>query len=331
MPRFRYPVTVGITMGDPASASPQALAASLSRLAGLARFVVIGDAGVYRKAARIAKASTCGAGCDFLDLKNVPLSKFSFGRPKAAYGRASLEYIDAALGLLRERRIDCLVTGPVSKEHVNAAGVHFTGHTEYIAAAFKTADYAMMLLNNKLKVTLATRHIALEKVSRALNAKAFRSAAALTHKWLKVLFALRSPRIVVCGLNPHASDNGLIGNNENILIKPLIRSLRARGVRIEGPISAEAALLKTAEGAYDAAIAMYHDQAMVALKLSDASSGVNLTLGLPFVRTSPLHGTAFDIAGTQKVSPASFTAAIKTAAACSLRYARYRSSHARRS
>jgi len=318
-------------MGDPASASPQALAASLSRLKGLARFVVIGDAGVYRKAEKIEKVPSRKACYDFLDLKNVPLSTFSFGRPKAAYGRASLDYIDAALGLLRERRIDCLVTGPVSKEHVSAAGVKFSGHTEYLAGALGVRDYAMMLLNNKLKITLVTRHIPLEKVSRALNAGAIRSAVISTHKWLKVLFAVRSPRIVVCGLNPHASDNGLIGDNENILIKPLVRSLRARGVRIEGPVSAEAALLKTAEGAYDAAIAMYHDQAMVALKLSDASSGVNLTLGLPFVRTSPLHGTAFDIAGTKKVSPASFTAAIETAAACSLRYARYRSSHARRS
>jgi len=305
-------------MGDPAGAGPQAIALSLKRLYGKAHFTVIGDERVFEKAKKKAGLAAGRGSYDFLDLRNVPRKTFRFGRPTFACARAAVDYIDYALGMLKEGRIDCLVTGPVSKEMISRAGIPFSGHTEYLAGACGVKDYAMMLLNKKLKITLATRHLPLIKAARTLNSRHIRTAVSLTHQWLKVFFGIAHPRLVICGVNPHASDNGLIGTQENAFIKPLVKKLKAKGMAINGPYAAEAALLKTAEGFYDAAVAMYHDQAMIALKLSDALSGVNLTLGLPFVRTSPLHGTAFDASAKGRVSGDSFTRAITTAIDCCL-------------
>jgi len=320
MMRRARKVRVGITMGDPAGAGPQAIALSLKRLYGKAHFTIIGDERIFEKAKKKAGSAAGTGAYDFVDLKNVAQKTFRFGRPTFECGRAAVDYIDYALGMLKEGRIDCLVTGPVSKEMICRAGIPFSGHTEYLAGACGVKDYAMMLLNKKLKITLATRHLPLVKAAGTLSSRHIRTAALLTHQWLRVFFGISNPRLVICGVNPHASDNGLLGTQENAFIKPLIRRLKAKGMAISGPYAAEAALLKTAEGFYDAAVAMYHDQAMIALKLSDASSGVNLTLGLPFVRTSPLHGTAFDAAARGEVSGSSFTRAITTAIDCCLRF-----------
>jgi len=254
-----------------------------------------------------------------VDLRNVERNNFKFGKLRADYGRASVEYLDKALELLKRKEIDCLVTAPVSKEAINLSGIKFSGHTEYLAQRSGTKDFAMMLLNDKLRFCLVTRHVPLKDVSRLLTKDKLYGVVFMACKSLRELFCIKRPRLVVCGLNPHASDNGVIGAEENRIIKPALGLLRRRlHACIDGPLASDAAIYKAREKKYDCVIAMYHDQALIALKLSGFETGVNMTLGLPFVRTSCLHGTAFDIAGNpQSANPASLIAAIKLAVKCS--------------
>jgi 4-hydroxythreonine-4-phosphate dehydrogenase len=175
----------------------------------------------------------------------------------------------------------------------------------------------MLLLNKKIRVSLVTRHTALKKVPGNLNQNLIYKNILLTYGALKKLFSIKEPRIVVCGLNPHASDGGLIGNEENRIIIPALKRARRKVRQLDGPISADVAMHKTNKGEYDCAIAMYHDQALVPLKLSDKDTGVNMTVGLPFIRTSPLHGTAFDIAKNPLLAnPDSLIEAVKLAIKC---------------
>lgn len=310
---------VAITMGDPSGIGPEITVLALSVIKENAEFTIIGDRQVFQKAkAKIkAKADRLG-GHRFIDLANINHRNFKFGRVSAEYGRASIEYLDKALELIGENEVDSLVTGPVSKESVNKAGFVFSGHTEYLAKCTGAKDFVMMLLNNKLKISLVTRHIPLAGVPAALDKKKICSTIALTHQALKKLFLIKYPRIAVCGINPHASDNGLIGEEEQRIIRPALRSLGRSLKGITGPLPADVAIAKAACGEYDCIVAIYHDQALIPLKLSSPQSGVNITLGLPFVRTSPLHGTAFDIAGRGKARPDSLLEAIRLAIRCDI-------------
>lgn len=307
---------VGITMGDPSGIGPLIIAKALPAVKALARFVVIGDKRVFN---RLSVAGCRLSDIEFIDLNNVSLKNFSFGKIKAEYGRASIEYLDKAMELIREREIDCLVTGPISKEAINLAGFRYSGHTEYFAERARAKNTVMMLLNRQLKFSLVTRHIPLKAVSGAINKETLEKTITITYRALKDFFFIRNPRIVVAGLNPHASDNGVIGKEENLLLKPVLKRLKNRIPGLIGPLSGDAAIAAAAEKKYDCVIAMYHDQALIPLKLTDRSSGVNLTLGLGFIRTSPLHGTAFDIAAKDKLAdPASLIAAIRLAVRCAI-------------
>lgn len=305
-------------MGDPSGIGPAITASAIEKLKGFAGFTVIGDKWVFEKATKLQGLKA--ASCQFIDLHNVSHKDFKFGKVKAEYGRASIEYVDQALELIKNKQIDCLVTCPVSKEAVSLARYNnFSGHTEYLASRTNTGYFAMMLLNKKLRFSLATRHIALKEVSSRLSSSEIYKTALLTYRSLKRLFFIKKPRIAVCGVNPHASDNGLLGKEENEIIKPAVARLKRIIKDIDGPLSADTAVLRAAQGKYDCVIAMYHDQALIPLKLSGASFGVNLTLGLGFVRTSPLHGTAFDIAGKPDLADAgSLIEAIKVGVLCSL-------------
>ncbi len=318
MNKAKRKIRVAVTMGDPSGIGPAITAKAISRLRGLAEFIVIGDRGVFEKA---QGAPRLPANCKFVDLDNVSHKNFEFGKIKAEYGRASIEYLDKALELIKNKHADCLVTCPISKEAINLAGYKYSGHTEYLSQKSGIKDTVMLLFNRGLKIGLVTRHIALKDVPRQLNRHKIDSTISLIHRSLKRLFLINSPRLVVCGLNPHASDNGLIGNEENRIIKPVLEKLRKRIKHLDGPLSADVAIAKAAHGRYDCAIAMYHDQALIPLKLSDTDKGVNLTLGLSFIRTSPLHGTAFDIAGRNTlVNPNSLIEAIKLAVKCTVNF-----------
>ena len=302
-------------MGDPSGIGPVIAVKALRKISGLAEFTVIGDSWLLKKAGLKNPAIP---GLKVIDLENVDRKSFVPGKINAAYGRASLEYIDAALKLLKVKAVDCLVTCPISKEAVRKAGFRFPGHTEYLAYASRTKDFAMMVLNRKLRISLVTTHLALREVSSRINQEHIYRNIALTAASLKKYFRIPTPRIVVCGLNPHASDGGIIGKEERQIIEPAVRRARkSLGCNIAGPLPSDVAMYKACQGGYDAVVAMYHDQALISLKLTDFDSGVNMTLGLPFVRTSPLHGTAFDIAKRPALAdPNSLIAAIKLAVQC---------------
>ena len=305
-------IRVGITLGDPSGIGPSVVLKALNSLSGKASFTVIGSNAPFEKL-RSGLMADC-----FIDLGNVKSRGFSFGKIVPEYGKASIEYIDKGMELIKRGLIDCLVTLPVSKEAVNLSGLKFSGHTEYLAKKCGIEDTVMMLLNKDLKFSLLTRHIPLKDVPRKINEADLENNIVMTARSLKKLFKLNNPRIIVCGLNPHASDNGVIGDEENRVIKPALEKLRAK-ILIDGPISADIAVSLAKNKKYDCVIAMYHDQALIPLKLTSFDTGVNLTLGLPFVRTSPLHGTAFDIAPYfNKANPASTIAAIKLAIQCTL-------------
>ncbi len=310
-------IRVGITMGDPSGIGPAIILKAIPKLKKLADFVIIGDRWVFNK---VQSSKFKVQNCKFIDLNNVPHRNFSFGKVKAEYGKASIEYLDKAIDLIKAQSIDCLVTCPISKEAIGLAGFKFGGHTEYLARRTNTKDFVMMLLNKDLKISLVTRHIPLKDVPLKINKDMIFKAIFLTHRCLKEMFSLTNPRIVVCGLNPHASDNGVIGDQENKQIKPVIQKLRVKfKMQVHGPLPADVAIYKAKIKEYDSCIAMYHDQALIPLKLLGFDSGVNMTFGLPFVRTSPLHGTAFDIAENPKLAnPNSLIEAIKLAVRCTV-------------
>lgn len=329
-------VKVGITMGDPAGIGPAIILKALSKLRGLAEFVVIGDEGVLRKSqitnhngsttltmalkrSRRAKSQT-NSEFQIINLENIDHTRFRFGQVKAEYGRASIEYLDKALELIKKKEIDCLVTCPISKEAINLAGFNYSGHTEYLGSKTASRDLVMMLLNKELKFSLVTRHLPIKKVPFSLDEDKIYKTIAQTAHALKWIFSIKKPRLVVCGLNPHASDNGVIGDEEARIIAPAVKKIKDRlKLCVEGPMSSDVAIYRARAKHYDAVIAMYHDQALIPLKLQGNDSGVNITLGLGFIRTSPLHGTAFDIAADPKLAnPNSLIAAIKTADKCAL-------------
>ena len=307
-------VRVGITIGDPSGIGPAITLKAINRLRGIADFVVIGDKWVL---SRFSVLGSRFSDENIVDLNNVVHKNFKSGEVRAEYGKASIEYLEKALEMINTGGIDCLVTAPISKEAMNKGGFKYSGHTEFLSERTGRKDLAMMLLNKKLKFSLATRHIPLKNVALQLKKEKLSKTIVQTYASLKKLFLIRNPKIVVCGLNPHASDNGLIGEEENKIIKPVINKLKKSIKNLVGPISADVAILKSMQKEYDCVIAMYHDQALIPLKLLSGFPGVNITLGLPFVRTSPLHGTAFDIADKPALAdPDSMIEAIRLAIQC---------------
>jgi 4-hydroxythreonine-4-phosphate dehydrogenase len=313
-------IRVGLTIGDPAGIGAAITLKALGILRNKADFTVIGDRFVLSQAAKILKINP--EPLNLIDLNNVREKIFKFGYLNAQTGRASLDYLDAALKLLKAGQIDCLVTCPVSKEAVNLGGkFKFSGHTEYLGKRTGSSNLVMMLINDRLKFSLLTRHVRLGDVAGTLTQKKLENNILSTLKGLNSLFLIKKPRLVICGVNPHASDNGIIGSEEKKIIIPVIKKLNKKlhSAVIAGVQGADVAIAAAAKGRYDCVVAAYHDQALIALKLTGFDSGVNLTLGLPFVRTSPLHGTAFDIAAKPGLAnPGSLVAAIKLAIKCTL-------------
>ncbi len=245
MHRLKHKIIVGITMGDPAGIGPAIIQKAMNKVRGLADFVVIGDKWVF---SRVSGVRCRVSGAKFIDLNNVAHKNFKFGKVKAEYGKASVEYLDKAIELIKNKEIDCLVTCPVSKEAISLAGFDkFLGHTEYLAARTNTKYFAMMLLNKKFRFSLVTRHIPLKDVPSKLDTDKIYKTILLTHRSIKELFLIKNPRIAVCGLNPHASDNGLLGGEENKIIKPVLMRLGKSIRNIDGPLPADVAVLKAAQ------------------------------------------------------------------------------------
>ena len=307
----RSKLNVAITMGDAAGIGPEVTLKALAdeKIRRLANFLIIGNRRVLEDTARLSKIKLKDE-IAVLDAGEIP--KLEFGRSSSKYGRAALQCIQEALTLIKTKKIDLLVTAPVNKHTISQCGFPFTGHTEYLARACRVKNFAMLLTGGPFKVVLATRHIALREVPQALTKEGLYQTLRLAIFGLKRYFGIRRPRLGVCALNPHGGDKGLLGREESEIIGPAVHRAK-KTAQVEGPLPADSLFYLARQGKFDAVIAMYHDQGLIPLKAYAFDQGVNLTLGLPFVRTSPDHGTAYDIAGKNKANPRSMMEAIKLA------------------
>ncbi len=297
---------IGVTMGDPAGIGPEVVAKALARGPQDRRFVLIGDCRVYQKFFKRFPAHVTV--CD------VPLQgPCPMGRPSRAGGQASMRYLEKAVGCLKNGTVGSLVTGPVCKESVALFHKGFTGHTEYLAEAFGVKRFDMMFDAPGLRVVIVTRHVPISRVPSMVTARAVLDSIVLADAALKKYFKIRSPRIAVLGLNPHAGEAGAFGTEEKAKIIPAIQKARGCGLRVQGPFPADTFFSAGHSDLYDCVIAMYHDQGLIPVKTLHFKEVVNFTIGLPFVRTSPAHGTAFDIAGRGIADASSMTAAIELA------------------
>jgi len=305
-------------MGDPAGIGPEVLVKAIDKIFRQRlsiNFLIIGDRNVLEKYVKKFKIHSFfnRENLEILDLKNVDKKNFKPGVPSVKNGISSLEYIDTAISLLKEKKISTLVTAPVSKEMINRAGKIFPGHTEYLSLSFKTKDFLMMLINRYMRVVPLTRHIPLKEVPYHLTSSFIYKNIKLVIKYLRNYFSLSFPRIAVFSLNPHGGEGGLLGKEEIKIISAIEKIKKEDLGDISGPYSADGFFSQYKRNNYDCIIGMYHDQVMIPIKMLDPEHTVNLTLGLPFIRTSPGHGTAFDIAGKGIASYISMFEAIKTA------------------
>jgi 4-hydroxythreonine-4-phosphate dehydrogenase len=326
---------LALTLGDPAGIGPDItlLAWAARRREPIPPFVVLGDAAVLAARAKalglsvpiaeIADPETApGLFADALPLLPVDVSgNVIAGRPDQAAMPAVKQSIERAVRLVQEGAARAVVTNPISKAMLYRAGFAFPGHTEYLASLASTDGQAllpvMMLVSGPLKVVPVTIHIPLHEVPRALTKDLILAVIETTAKDLGRFFGIERPRLAVTGLNPHAGEDGSLGREEIDIITPAIEAARRKGLDVTGPHPADTLFHAGTRATYDAAIAMYHDQALVPFKTLAFEEGVNVTLGLPFVRTSPDHGTAFAIAGTGKARPTSLIEALRLADAMS--------------
>jgi 4-hydroxythreonine-4-phosphate dehydrogenase len=282
---------IGVTVGDPAGIGPE----------------------IARKA---AADTTLAAVCDVVlygPSSEEELARFERGQVSAAAGRAAYDAILAAVSDAQARRVDAVATAPINKEALAAAGLPWRGHTELLAHLTGARRVAMMFHAEALRVILATIHIPISEVPRALTRELLEGIIDLAAAELP-RFGVASPRLALAGLNPHAGEHGVIGREDDEVLAPAVRNCRARGVTVDGPFPADTIFVRAMRGEFDAVVACYHDQGLIPIKLVAFGQAVNVTLGLPIVRTSVDHGTAFDIAGRNIADPSSLIQAITLAA-----------------
>ena len=304
---------LALTVGDPAGIGPEiALKALSSKERPEADWVLYGPRTCLEdRAARFGLAGPEALGCEVLDVGGGP---FALGRVSAEAGRAAAEAVLAAARDALAGGVDALVTAPLHKEALRAAGHPWPGHTEMLAEIAGVSDVAMMFVGGGLRVALLTIHQSLRSVPDAITPEGVRRVVRLVHRELPGFGAARR-RIAVCGVNPHAGEGGLFGEEDALVLRPAVEALVAEGLDVSGPLPADTVFVRAARGEFDAVIAAYHDQGLVPVKLLAFGRAVNVTLGLPFVRTSVDHGTAFDIAEAGTADAGSLLEAMKLAAA----------------
>ena len=313
-------------MGCPAGIGPEIILRYFMTLRWPAGFqsVVIGDINVLKSCAfELNLPDSCvewqpgttppADKTPVLSISNLNPEAIQWGHPDRDTAHAMVNYIETGVQLIDDGVLHGLTTCPISKAALNDAGHHFPGHTEMLASLTSSSHYAMMMAGSSLRVTLATIHCPLAKVSELLTADAIYTLIQTTAEALCTDFAINKPKIAVAGLNPHAGENKLFGNEEGLAILPAIQRAQKQGINISGPFPPDTVFYKAAKGHFDAVICMYHDQGLIPFKLLHFHDGVNVTLGLPIIRTSPDHGTAFGIAGQNKASAKSMKNALALA------------------
>ncbi|HVS94611.1 MAG TPA: 4-hydroxythreonine-4-phosphate dehydrogenase PdxA [Mucilaginibacter sp.] len=334
---FDTPV-IGITMGDPASIGPEIAVKALlnPEVYEVCKPVLVGDAGVFNDIIkRLQLNATVNAiktvhearfqfgVLDVIDLRNVKLNKLAFGQVSAMAGEAAFAAVKKVIDLAMAGDIDATVTGPINKKSINEAGHHFAGHTEIYAHFTHTPKYAMLLVEDNLKVIHVSTHVSLRQACDLVKKERILEVIELLHNGLNSL-GETNLKIGVAGLNPHAGDSGLFGSEDDQEIAPAVEEAKLLGYNVEGPVPPDTLFAKAATGAYGGVVAMYHDQGHIPFKLSgfkwdpekkqmESVKGVNITLGLPIIRTSVDHGTAFEIAGKGIASPDAMLLAIESA------------------
>ncbi|ADY50912.1 4-hydroxythreonine-4-phosphate dehydrogenase [Pseudopedobacter saltans DSM 12145] len=329
---------IGITMGDPASIGPEiALKAVLNpHIHEICKPIIVGDTEVFRNIAhvlgiqaeinsiqRVADAKFELGIVDIFDLENTDLSRVKFGEISAEAGNASFESVTKVIHLALKGDVDATVTGPINKKSVNEAGHHFAGHTEIYAHYTNTKKYAMLLVEDNLKVIHVSTHVSLRQACDLVKKDRILEVIELLQNGL-ISLGETNLKIGIAGLNPHAGDSGLFGTEDDEEILPAVAEAKARGYDVEGPVPADTLFSKAATGYYGGIVAMYHDQGHIPFKLTgfkwnaekkqmDSVKGVNITMGLPIIRTSVDHGTAFEIAGKGVASPDAMILAIESA------------------
>jgi 4-hydroxythreonine-4-phosphate dehydrogenase len=322
---MKYKPLIAITMGDPAGIGPEIICKVFqsSGIRKMSRPVVIGDLSVMEetieslgfalllKPIEKAEESSPREGIiEIFDLKNVP--KFKIGKPSSISGKAVYGYIKKAVSLAMAKEIDAIVTAPINKETLKMAGLPYTGHTEILAKLTGTKDFGMMLIGGPLRVILVTTHLAIKDIPSMIKKENVLNTIILAHNAMLDL-AIKRPKIAVSGLNPHAGEGGMFGKEELEEIIPAIEEARKKGINVSGPVSPDTLFHKAYKGEYNVIVSMYHDQGLIPLKMLSFGKGVNVTVGLPIIRTSVDHGTAYDIAGKGIADPSSLSDALKLA------------------
>ena len=320
---------LGVTMGDASGAGPEILVKALMEpeVRAVCRPLIIGDAATMRQAARIvgsdapihavsepAQAAFDDQSLDVLDTRNIDLTRLEYGVVQAASGQAAYECIVRAVELALAGHIAAIVTSAIHKEALNLAGHHFAGHTELLAHLCGVRDVAMMLVTGQFRVSHVSTHVSLRQAIERVKKDRILTVIRLTHEAVRRM-GVGQPRIAVAGLNPHAGESGLFGDEEEIEIRPAVQEATEAGMQVSGPIPPDTVFFRMNKGQYDAVVAMYHDQGHIPTKVLAFEKGVNVTLGLPIIRTSVDHGTVFGKAGKGTADPRSMIEALKLAAA----------------
>jgi 4-hydroxythreonine-4-phosphate dehydrogenase len=320
---------IAITMGDPAGVGPEIIIKSLvqPQIMEACRPLIVGDRRILEITARrlgeifhlksirrLAQADNFKEPAYLYEASELPVDLVFPGQPNPLWGDPALKYIRLAARWALKGQVEAIVTGPISKGVIRHIRPSFTGHTEFLARQSQTRSFGMMLAGDRLRVSLVTIHLSLKKALRALNSQKILQTIELTHQTLTGRFGLKEPRIAVAGLNPHAGEQGAFGSEEETIIQPAVKAAKDQGIVVTGPYPPDTLFYRAAQGHFDAVVSLYHDQGLIPLKLLHFENAVNITMGLPFIRTSVDHGTAYDIAGKGKAKPDSLIAAVCLAA-----------------
>ena len=324
-------VRVALTIGDVNGIGPEVAVKAVRVLSGSESIdpVLVGPEPLWRRALEHARSGDAGAGpteeedlaavLEETEIEDVPIEPESSSLPRsgelsAEAGRVAMRAVERAVDLCMERAVAAMVTAPISKEGVRAAGWEIPGHTEFIADRVGADRHAMMMTAGDLRVALCTTHVPLSAVAELLDRVLIEEKLDVVAGALRTDFGIEDPSIAVLGLNPHAGDGGVIGTEEESVMRPVLAERLEAGLAVDGPFAADAFFARRRYEPFDAILAPYHDQGLIPFKMLAAGEGVNVTVGLPIVRTSPDHGTAFDIAGTGRANPSSMVEAVRLAA-----------------